>query len=105
MTPSHMKASRLLQALFKTQQQVQQQLRLQMQHQLQQQRKRVVFQGLRRDSEGCCMWEPCRVFSYDANSNKFHVQWCDHDEEAELLRIELLFKVSPLLFFCFVHFL
>lgn len=45
------------------------------------------------------MWEPCRVFSYDANSNKFRIQWCDRDEEAELLRIELLFKVSRSCFF------
>ncbi|CDI85223.1 hypothetical protein EPH_0053350 [Eimeria praecox] len=48
--------------------------------------------GLRRDGAGDCKWEACRVYAYDEVSSKFHVQWCDLKEKAELLRIELLFK-------------
>ncbi|CDJ34396.1 uncharacterized protein EMH_0001030 [Eimeria mitis] len=48
--------------------------------------------GLRRDGAGDCKWEACRVYAYDEVSNKFHVQFCDRKDNAELLRIELLFK-------------
>ncbi|KAL8275069.1 hypothetical protein Esti_000948 [Eimeria stiedai] len=48
--------------------------------------------GLRRDGKGHSSWVPCRVFSYDEVSERFHVQWCDHNDWADLLRIELLFK-------------
>ncbi|KAL8439659.1 hypothetical protein Efla_004567 [Eimeria flavescens] len=48
--------------------------------------------GLRRDANGSGSWFACRVFDYNEGAETFHVQWCDQNAKADLLRIELLFK-------------